>query len=69
MNTIHIGGYSLDEWMRIMAIVDEIERYDARVVSIPTRYFARVTERIQHNDPLALSAALNMAAGTEGLGE
>ena len=33
------------------------------------RYKRRVTDRMLANSPLALSAALNLAAGTEGLGE
>ena len=61
----HKGYWSHEE----AAFIDEIEHYVTRVAAIPTRYSARVTERIQRDDPLALSAALNMAAGTEGLGE
>ena len=48
---------------------DEIEHYVARVAAIPTVYAHRVTCRMEANDPLALSAALNMASGAGGIGE
>ena len=46
---------------------DEIEHYVARVAAIPTVYAHRVTRRMEANDPLALSAAMNLAAGGEGI--